>query len=171
MVNQYTVTWQLYKSWLKDSQRRGKRRAFFLLWCVLSLVCIGGGLVFLWLGVRSPYVIGYFLFGILSLYRAFLRNLLIAKAQYKALAKAYRAQPWTRTIEFGQDGITMREGMQTMRFLYSDIVSIREKEDEISLDLYTGGVIRIYKSAFTDGDWPGCKATILSGQKRKEMFP
>lgn len=159
MKNEYRVTWHLYKSWIMESMFRGERLAFVIFWCVLSLLLLGIGVVHGWTT--------FFLFSAFCLYRAFLRNILLAKKQYNMLAKTYKQESWIRTITLEDETISVLEGTVAIQYAYADIVDVLDKNDTIWITFANKTVIRLYKTAFVDSDWDECKAKIAS--KRMEV--
>lgn len=157
--NEYCVTWHLYKSWVMESMLRGQRLAFVIYWCILSLLSLGVGAVVHGLNI-------FWLFSAFCLYRAFLRNFLLAKKQYNMLAKTYGQENWTRTIMLEDETISVLEGTISIQYAYGDIVDVSDKNDTIWITFVNKTIIRLYKTAFVDSDWAGCKAKIAS--KRME---
>ncbi|MBO5485904.1 MAG: hypothetical protein J5988_03085 [Eubacterium sp.] len=158
MKNEYCVTWKLYRTWAIESMFRGTRLALEICWCILGLLSLG----FLWI---SSFGVFFLVMAVFCFYRAFFRTLLLAKRQYRALAKTYGTENWTRTIAFEDGQISVSEGTLSLVIPYKDITDIREKQDEISLILKNKTVIRLYRDAFTAGNWPGCRAKITAEQE------
>lgn len=161
MKNEYTVTWKLYRSWAIENMLKGVHLGFTIGWVLLGLLCF-------WFSLSS-FLSHFFQFmGLFCFYRAFLRFPMIAKKQYRTLAKAYGQENWTRTILFGEDNISIFETNTTTQLSYSDIVDIREKDDKIWLIFNHKMIVRLYKSAFVDTDWEDGKAAILDRKNQAE---
>lgn len=169
MKNQYLITWELYKSWMFDvNVRRERRRRYLMIgWCILLAVCLFMGAVCLFMGIW-PYEILFFIFAVFCAYRAFLRNMLLASRQFKAMRDRFKKNEWVRTIQFEDDRITLsEEDFLVIKYCYSDIVDIKECGNQIYLDMQDKSVIRLYQSAFVDTDWNRCKAWIESRRKQE----
>lgn len=155
-MNEYKVTWKLYRSWATENMAKGSRLAMMIVWCVFALACLVLGIVF-WPEFRLFYLV-MALFGI---YRAFLRNFVVSKAQYRRLAQAYGTQDWVRRITFEEDGISLTEGNFSYKYAYADIKEVREKGNKIWLFAANKTVLRLYRDAFVEGtDWGECKARL-----------
>lgn len=163
-MNEYKVTWKLYRSWATENMAKGSRLVMMILWCVFTLVCLALGIVF-WPEFRLFYLVMAF-FGI---YRAFLRIFVVSRAQYRRLAQAYGTQDWVRRIAFEEDGISLTEGNFSYKYAYADIKEIREKENKIWLFAANKTVLRLYKDAFVEGtDWEECKVRISESSQEPQ---
>lgn len=157
MKNEYKVTWEVFKIWLAENRLK-KPQIFFTAFWVVFGVCI--------IGMSVAYGYAPFMaFALLCFYRAFLRNFLFAKRQYKTLAKTYGQEDWLRTITFGEEEILLSEGNITERFRYSDIDAVKEKDNRAWILFKDQKVLRLYKDKFIDSDWDECKELI----KRKQV--
>lgn len=151
--NEYVVTWKLYKEWLIENKKKGAKLIFFLFWSILAIVA----LVLNFVTGFSPlylFVIAY------CIYRAVFRDYIAAKQQYSQLAKTNGGENWTRTIIISDTETTLKEGPAEYRFDNSDLVRVIEKGDKIWLILKNDKVIRLYKSAFVEGNWESCRDTL-----------
>ncbi|MCH5274898.1 MAG: hypothetical protein J1E65_03590 [Lachnospiraceae bacterium] len=126
-------------------------------WCLLALMILMAYFLLRYISII------YTLFFLFCLYRAFLRNLVVARVQYRRLATTYGEENWVRTITFNEDGIELSEGKMTAGYAYSDIVEIREKQNKIWLIAGNKTVIRLYRDTFINTDWETCKDLL---QKR-----
>ena len=125
--------------------------AFFGILCTILLI------------VDAETVTDYIIYGALltlCLYMVVLRIFPITSAQYKRMSKIYGEENWTRTIEFGEDCISLSEGTISAKYQYKDIMSIREKGNKIWLTARNRTVLRLYKDAFVDGTWEECKSLL-----------
>lgn len=157
MVNQYRVTRKLFRSWAWENNIKGFRLVMMCMWCLIALMILIAMFLLRYISII------YTLFFLFCLYRAFLRNLVVARVQYRRLATTYGEENWVRTITFNEDGIELSEGKMTARYAYSDIVEIREKQNKIWLIAGNKTVIRLYRDAFINTDWDTCKDLL---QKR-----
>lgn len=162
MKNEYCVTWKLYRTWAIESMFRGAMLALEICWCILGLISLG----FLWI---SNFGVFFLVIAVFCFYRAFFRTLLLAKKQYRVLAKTYGKENWTRTIVFEDGQIAVSEGTFSMVIPYKDITDIQEKQDRIRLVLKNKTVVRLYQDAFVAGDWTACKAKITAEQEDGEL--
>lgn len=170
MKNEYTVTRKLWKSWVKESQFKGKRLFFFVTGCILIAVCIAGILFSAWVltqtenakdrSTLSLYIYLYALFGLFFAYRNFLFPIIAANKQYTRYANLVGQEDFTRTILFEEDIITMKEGTMAAQFAYTDITEIIERDDLVMMHFRNGAGIRFFRSTFVDSDWASCKTLI-----------
>lgn len=155
-MNEYKVTWKLYRSWATENMLKGSRLVMMIIWCVFALACLILGIVF-WPEFRLFYLV-MALFGI---YRAFLRIYVVSRAQYRRMAQAYGMHDWVRRIAFEEDGISLTEGNFSYKYTYADIKEVCEKENKIWLYAANKTVLRLYREAFVEGtNWEECKARI-----------
>ena len=152
-MNEYQVTWKLYRSWVAENMTKGARLVMMVAWCVITLLCL-----VLAITAESGFKSLFFVLAVLGIYRAFFRSFVIAKSQYRRLALSYGKESWTRRIAFEDDGINLREGNLSLHYAYSDIINIHEKENEIRLDASDKTVLRLYKDAFVESSWNECRA-------------
>ena len=163
MKNEYCITWKLYRTWAIENMLKGAQFIFLIIWSIF-------GLGLLYLGLFDGFNILNILLAAFCFYRAVLRNLLFAKKQYKALSTTYGRENWTRTITFEDDHITLTEGPISIQYKYTDITSIKEKNDKIWLIFNNNTVIRLYKSAFINTDWATCQTQIKEKRTPKQPF-
>lgn len=147
--NEYVVTWKLFRTWLIESMTKGTRLRFLILWSILAVCSM---LVFL--ADKSTL---FLLMAFFSVYRAVIRNFVIGKKQYALMAKTYGGENWLRTVVISDADILVSEGNISIKYLNTDIVQIKEKDDKIWIVLHDKMVVRLYKSAFTEGNWEECK--------------
>lgn len=157
MVNEYQMTWKIYRSWLAASMRKGPRLVLTILFCVMA-----AGFVFLGILMGMPLRILYFFLTVICIYRAFFRVFWMGKGQYRRLSQINGQQNWTRTVTFEESIISVRDGNYSFQYAYPDIIGIREKGNLVCLDAANKTVIRLYKDAFIDSDWEECKEMLKS---------
>lgn len=156
--NKYEVNWKRYLSWGIQSMFNGTKLLFTVFWCLMS-IC------FLFSCIFSGFFLFYFIFFCFSFYRAFLRNFILIKAQYKNLVKMHKSENWDRTISFEKETIIIQEGnVQTLSLSYQDITSIQEKDNLVKIKFHTQKILRLYKDCFIQGDWESCKHFIIARQ-------
>lgn len=160
MRNEYRVTWKLYQSWLVENMLRLPKLIFIIIWCLFGGYCI-------WMGVDGFLSVFYYLLAFYCFYKAIVREFLFARKQYNALAKMYGQNEWMRTTTFRDGEILLEDGSSSYRISYSDITCVREKDDKVWIELSSKMVLRIYKSAFVEGDWESCKQFIETRQNVK----
>lgn len=154
-MNEYQVTWKRYRSWVAENMTKGAQLVMMIVWCVIALLCL-----VLAVTAESGFKSLFIFLGVFGIYRAFFRIFVIAKSQYRRLAQSYGKENWTRRISFGNDGIDLTEGNVSIHYAYSDIINIREKENEIRLDASDKTVLRLYRDAFVESSWDECKSRI-----------
>ena len=156
MKNEYTVTWELYRSWVTENMFRGIYLAMVLMWLALAVVLAV-------LAVVAGTVIYRVLCVVMCLfcvYRGIFRNYVLVHRQYSHLAKVYGGENWTRRVELSEKCITLSEGNTSAEFQYSDIKDVSEKGNRIWLKTNQRTVIRMYKDAFSEGSWEECSELI-----------
>ena len=161
-MNEYQVTWERYRSWIMERALKGARLVIVVIWCVIALVCLAFAV-----SVTSVFRLYFLFLGAFAIYRAFFRILVLAKKQYRQLARSYGKENWTRRIIFGDDGITLADQEKsTIRYAYSDIVNVSEKGNMICLVASDKSVLRLYKDAFVESEWEECKARLNKSDDR-----
>ena len=154
-MNEYQVTWKLYRSWVAENMTKGVRLVMMVVWCVITLLCL-----VLAITAESGFKSLFFVLAVFGIYRAFFRIFVIAKSQYRRLALSYGKENWTRRIAFEDNGINLTEGKASFHYDYSDIVNVREKGNKIWLDASDKTVLRLYRDAFVESDWEECKSRL-----------
>lgn len=154
-MNEYQVTWKLYRFWAAENMAKGARLVMMVIWCVIALLCL-----VLAIAAGSGFKSLFFVLAVFGIYRAFFRIFVIAKSQYRRLALSYGNENWTRRIAFEDDGITLSEGKASFHYDYSDTVNVREKGNRIWLDASDKTVLRLYKDAFVESGWEECKSRL-----------
>lgn len=154
MKNEYRVTWRLTLTWLWESICKPPKCLFPVIWILIGIWSVAG-MLFL---ESIPLAI---LFALFCIYRAFFRDLLFSRKQYKALARTYGEENWLRTISFQEDRLVTTEGnVFSLQLPYSDITSIKENGNEVCLMLKNKSALRLYKDKFVGGSWEECRAFI-----------
>ena len=102
----------------------------------------------------------YLLMVVFCVYRAFFRDYIAARKQYAQLAKIYGCESWLRTITISDTGIMLEEGNSSMQCQCADVARVTEKGDKIWLVMNSNTVIRLYKSACTEGSWEECNERL-----------
>ncbi len=162
MKNEYEVTWELYKEWLRENRRKKPRRTFLVIWIVMGL-CFLGLCLWEWAMGRGVGVAYMLAFALLCFNRAFTRDWLLGKRQYAQMVKNCGQDRWIRTIEFREDMVLASDGNASVHWNYSDMESIREEGNHVWITLKNRLVIRLYKDKFVDADWERCR-TMLAGK-------
>ena len=159
-MNEYQVTWKLYRSWAAENMAKGAQLVMMVIWCVIALLCL-----VLAIAAESGFKSLFFLLAVFGIYRAFFRIFVIAKSQYRRLASSYGKENWTRRIAFEDDSINLTEGNLSIHYAYSDIINIREKGNEICLDASDKTVLRLYRDAFVESSWEECRSRLSKSEK------
>lgn len=166
MKNEYTVTWKLIKEWTRDIGYGGIRLVFKVIYSILGVIsllsavlitvmCIKNRIDSLTLNIAVLFFISAFAF-----YRAFLQDILMARQRYNLLSKTYGASEWKRTVEIGEESITLKEGIHTAEYEYRSVSEIKEKGNKIFICLSDRTAIIMYKDSFVDCTWEECKNRI-----------
>lgn len=155
-MNEYQVTWKLYRSWAAENMTKGAQLVMMIIWCVYALPCLVLAMV-----AESGFKSLFFVLAAFGIYRAFFRTFVIAKSQYRRLALSYGKENWTRRITFEDDGINLTEGKASFHYNYSDIVGVRENGNKIWLDASDKTVLRLYRDALVESDWEECKGRLI----------
>lgn len=161
MRNEYTIDWPLVKKWANENQYKGKHLIIFILWCVILVSALALGVLAATVELHT-YTIGFGLMALLSVYTTFFRNSVIARKQYKMFVTTYGKESWLRTIIFEDDGIVLKEETTEIKYAYSQVAEIAEKDEVICLKLHTKMVIRLFRSKFIDCTWEECKEKIIA---------
>ncbi len=171
MKNEFTVTRKLLISWARENARMGKRRGFFIFYCIFgSLSLLSGTAVTTLSIIFAPQTLGMshflmFFVAAMCFYRAFLFNVLVAGAQYKSLCKTFRCSEWTRTIEFTDDGIFCSEETSSISYTWDQLVDVKEKDKYIIIFFSNGTHTRLYKDAFVGCTADECLALLTAKKK------
>ena len=160
MKNEYTVDYQTIKNWHKELNVKGVRLVLFIIWCVMTLLCLAFGIVF---AFNSAHIYAFFFFwtALFCFYKGFIQPKSVSRFQYKRLVSLYGKENWTRTVSFEDDGIIIEEEKNHSHYNYCDIVKITTKNDLIFLKLKTNLFLILYKSKFVDCTWDDCKQKII----------
>lgn len=150
VLNEYKVTKKLYRQWGFENAIKGVQLVFNILWIVLSIF------VLLLAMLESGDFLYYIIFAF-CIYNAFFRWWVVTNFQYRILAKRYNCENWTRRIYFDQDTIRIEEASISVKYIYSDIVQIKEKDNSVWLKASNKTVIRLYKDCFVESTWEDCK--------------
>ena len=157
MKNEYKVTKKLLRRWMTENMYKGVQLGMNIGWAIFGVLCI----VLLIVDAVTPT--DHIIYGALlalCLYLAVLRIFPLTAVQYKRMAKTYGEENWTRTIDLGEDCITLSEGTISATYQYKDIMKIREKDNAVWLTARNRTVLRLYKDAFVDGTWEECRELL-----------
>lgn len=160
MKNEYTVTKKMYQSWLTESGFHGKGLALCISFCSLAVLSVLMVLTHPF-EAYSIFYIGAF---ICCIYMAFFKNAVTAAQQYKSIVSIVDGGEWKRSISFEDSVIRVDDGFgddSAMEIPYSKILSAKEKESTVTLCLFGGGIVCLYKDCFNGGDWQQCKTFLL----------
>lgn len=157
--NEYNVTWEIFRSWAKESAFKGRQLLFSIIWVVFA---IGIQIANVFAGGSALYS---FLF-VFALYFALLNWLSVARKQYKELCGKY-GENWKRSIHFDESRIVVWEGPTHIKYRYKKVFMFREKQGKIWLYTTDGSKIRMYTDTFTEGDWEQCKELLREKSGKK----
>ncbi|MBR5273562.1 MAG: hypothetical protein IKU25_09280 [Clostridia bacterium] len=165
MKNQYTVNKKLFMEWAKEYHLVGARIIIsFVLFCLIGLISLARilfSIVYNEYTLLFPYVAVF----ILSVYYLFFSRFRVMSNRFKTLARIYGVDEWIKTVEFGDDVITIYDHNNISVFQYSNIKKIKEKDNRVAILLKTYAAIRVYKDKFIEGNWEECKKKIESMMK------
>ncbi len=160
MTNEYTVDRRLYRQWARENAFRGTRLVMFIVWCVLFLAMAGLAVWRFAAGDAGGGAV-YVLFAAFCLYRAFLRNVLIAERQFGQMSRYYGKKSWTRRIGLTDGGLVLTEEKTRQEIAWDDLSEMTEKGDLVVLRTRGGGAVRLYKSKCAGCEWKDFRETIL----------
>ena len=163
MKNEYNVNKEEIISWSKGYLIRS---ALGITWICLYVILflIGVALItLLALGGGDPLKWGVAVIAIiLPIYRLFFSQYVFARSKYKMLSKTYGVTEWIRTIELTDEDIVVTDHTSLMRFKYSNLRKIIDRDKKVLL-LFTNNLsVRLYKDKFTEGTWQECKEMLES---------
>ena len=161
MRNEYIVDWSLVKKSINEYQYKGIRLMIFILWGLILVstlaLCILAAVV-----EEYVYMVCFGLMAMLSVYTMFFRNSVIARKRYKMFVTTYGKESWLRTISFEDNGIVLKEETTEIKYAYSQVAEIDEKDAVICLKLHTEMIVKLFRSKFIDCTWDDCKAIIIA---------
>lgn len=159
LKNEYHITYPLLRRWSIENMFHGINLVFFIFWIFMALgtalFCVVADA---WL---SPYLILF----IFCLYRAFLRNIILAKIQYKKLLNEQNEEKKpniAREILFDKNEIIVSQLSSKFNYSYGSIKTIKEKGNCIWLCFKNSSVLRLYKDSFINTDWDKCRDFIYT---------
>ena len=162
MKNEYKITKDLIKSWAKEYHLHGAANIFlFILWCVAGVVGLSG-LIFT-VQLQSDWIVVYLyslLFAI-AVFKLFIQRFIVWSKRYKLFCTTYGVTEWMRTTEFLDDEIVLTDHTSISKFRYSNIQTIKEKNNVVMIFMNNNMALRLYKDAFVEGSWQECKERIL----------
>ena len=163
MKNEYTITKKEMMSWAKEfCLPTTGNIILFIFWCIVGI--IGLGLLTLHICIGASLINWYLTCLILAsaIYKLFIQRFLIMSRRYKVLSQTYGVSEWQRVTEFSDDEITVTDHNSVVKFKYTNIQKIIEKNNIIMIVLNHNSAIRLYKNTFTEGSWDQCKEKINS---------
>lgn len=168
IINEYTVTKDLYMKWSKDDRKSGLSLKITILWGVIVLILTVATIIYMasakgsshasdvkWVIVLEAAMIAF------CVYQLFFRWKNAASAMYDKIGVQI-GYNWTRTMDFRQDALYIREGEFEVNYPYSEIVSVRSKGNEILLETDKKLILHAYKERFVQGDYARFKRFIES---------
>ena len=162
MKNEYKITKDLIKSWAKEYHLHGAANIFmFILWCVVGVAGLLG-LIFT-VQLQSDWIVVYLyslLFAI-AVFKLFIQRFIVWSKRYKLFCTTYGVTEWMRTTEFLDDEIVLTDHTSISKFRYSNIQTIKEKNNIVMIFMNNNMALRLYKDAFVEGSWQECKEKIL----------
>ena len=81
-------------------------------------------------------------------------------------SKIYGVTEWIRSVDFGDDEITVTDHNSVYKYRYTDIKRIKEKNESVIIFFKFNLVIKLYKDAFVTGSWEECKRMIAKKRKK-----
>lgn len=160
MKNECTVDYEMVKEWHGRLNVKGSRLVIFIIWCVMMVLCLGFGALFV-INRAHLYAVFFFWTALFCFYKGFIQPKSVARFQYKRLCQLYGKESWTRNVTFDDDGIKIEEEKNHSHYNYCDIVKITTKDDMIFLALKTNLCMILYESKFVDCTWEDCKQKII----------
>ena len=167
MRNEYTITKDLMKNWAKEYYKNGGSYTARLILLVLVAVCeVGCAVYFLRFPVYHLLSLAAMVIFLFALYCIFLQPVVLYSKRYKMNSKIYGVREWIRSVDFGDDEITVTDHNSVYKYRYADIKRIKEKNDRVIVFFKFNLAIMLYKDAFVTGSWEECKK-LLAEKKKK----
>jgi hypothetical protein len=144
--NQYTITKDIFKSWMKLN----KKTVFFRrVWLILFILCAA---LCVWAFVYRQEFIVYVLGILFCAYRRWVLPEIGFRKQFKLLSQRNGGEEWTRTISFS-DKIIETDINATFEWDWAEISSVRVQGNLLTLILKNKSVvIRLFADSFTVGN-------------------
>jgi len=102
----------------------------------------------------------YALFTVLAVFKLFFARFFFWSKRYKLYSTTYGVSEWIRTTEFLDDEIIITDHTSVSKLKYSNIKTIKEKNNVVIIFMNNNMAIRLYKDAFVEGSWEKCKEKI-----------
>ena len=167
MRNEYKITKDLMKSWAKEYYKNGGAYTARLILLVLVAICeVGCAVYFLRFPVYHLLSLAAMVIFLFALYCIFLQPKVLYLKRYKMNSKIYGVTEWIRSVDFGDDEITVTDHNSVYKYRYADIKRIKEKNDRVIVFFKFNLAIILYKDAFVTGSWEECKK-LLTEKKKK----
>jgi hypothetical protein len=172
MKNEYKITKELMKSWAKGFHfNRARNVIVFIAACYLFIVemiwCIEMYYLFGYEAVYMPEFLIYGFISLFALYIIFIYPIVSYKRSYKIYSQLYDVFEWMRITEFTNEEIIVTDHTSVYKYHYKNIKGIKERKNEVIINMNHGFGIRIYKDAFVEGTWEECKKMILEKKRQK----
>lgn len=167
-INEFEITYDVYKDWVKHpmGQKARRNKMKRLLWNFAGLL-ISAFLILLGmiLPINAALFIGVAFMGAM-LYLLIFSQEMATKKQYNLAVESNVNPPWKRTFTFS-DVIQMLDFRTQADFKYSQIKQITEDNRCFYLWLNNDYVLRILKDAFTKGNTKTFRNYIEAKIKKK----
>ena len=170
--NEYAVTKDLYMEWFKENQKKGIQLKITIMWLVILAILVIATIIYIVSPLSngpSPWLLLEVAFFMYSVYHLFFRRKLQTMGLYDKMA-AQLGENWTRTIDFYDDVIVVRDGKFEVQYPYSEIASVRDEGHIVYIETETKVVIRLYKDKFSEGDFKLFRRFIESKAVMKCFF-
>lgn len=161
-VNEYSVTWPLFRRAAFRESLRGPRLIMTVLWAVLAAASLAAYLLF-----GNDHVIFSLVLFAFCVYNAVFNNILRARLQYDAIAEKAGEKGWKRVVSFSEDGISVSEAGDTRRYGYAELTAVRETDDLIFLSVGKSLCLPLVHSAFGKHGWEECRNMLEQRQAKK----
>ena len=143
------MTRELYRRWIPEAKKEGKRLAFTVFRAVMAV----GTLLYFLLCGHDP------LFLFLALYCAFMilpRDLIAGGRMYKRLLSLQGTRHWVRTVTVTREEIVVCDGSSQTTPRTADIKKVTRDERVIRVFMNNGTSLRLYTDSFTEGTPEDC---------------
>ena len=166
MKNQYKVTKERMMEWAKEFHLPNAVSVVtFSLWCLVGLIGVALLVMHSLFGAEAQQWFVALLFLGLAVFKVFFSRFTVMANRYKVFAKTYGVSEWLRTVELTDEEIIITEHTTVVHARYANIKKIKEKGDNVCIIMNDAMGIRLYKSAFTEGDWPSCQKLLAEKMK------
>jgi len=159
--NEYKITRELMRKWARED--RFGNPANILIFSLYVFVGVIGiamlCLLFIFGGDALNWFFAFF-FVLFPVFRLTFVPYQAWTSRYKMMSKTYGVAEWTRTTEFSDEEITVKDHTSVTKLQYGNVKKIKEKDNEVMIFFNNRLLLIIYKDAFKKGTWEECRKLL-----------